>query len=319
MNGWEKTRAIVARGWEILVAIVSGLGKAIGFAWNALRDNPLTRWVRGYYRRNRVSFYIWMMLLTLFVLFFWPYFVVHVHSGEAAVEWSRFRGGTVLDRIYHEGTHLINPFNQYIVYNIRKQTIHHEMKALTVNGLPVMIDLSIRYQPQQAFLPVLHQRIGQDYVNVIIIPEVEAVIRNVIGRFTPEELFTTQGGVLEKLVVGAFTAVGKNFITLDNVVVRKITLPASLTTAIEAKLTQEQLMLEYVFKLQREGQEAERKRIEASGIERYNRIVTASLSENLLRWEGVKATKELATSANSKVIVIGAGQGGLPIILNPDR
>jgi regulator of protease activity HflC (stomatin/prohibitin superfamily) len=185
--------------------------------------------------------------------------------------------------------------------------------------LPVTIELSIRYQPQQAFLPVLHQRIGQDYVHVIIIPEVEAVIRNVIGRFTPEELFTTQGGVLEKLVVGAFTAIGKNFITLDNVVVRKITLPASLTTAIEAKLTQEQLMLEYVFKLQREEQEAERKRIEATGIERYNRIVTASLSENLLRWEGVKATKELATSTNSKVIVIGSGQGGLPIILNPDR
>ena len=319
MTRFERARHLLRTFLGGCMAVLRALGRAFRWLRDVIRDNPVKRWLRAYYRRHRVSIYIWMMLLTLFALFFWPYFIVTVGSGEAAVEWSRFQGGTILDRVYREGTHLINPFNQLVVYNVRKQTIHHEMKALTVNGLPVTIDLSIRYQPELAFLPVLHQRIGQDYVNVIIIPEVEAVIRNVIGRFTPEELFTTQGGVLEKLVVGAFTAVGKNFITLDNVVVRKITLPASLTSAIEAKLTQEQLMLEYAFKLQREEREADRKRIEAMGIERYNRIVTASLSENLLRWEGVKATKDLATSENAKVIVIGAGQGGLPIILNPGQ
>ncbi len=308
----------LSRAWAHLVNAVRATARGLGIAYGHLRDNPVTRWGKDYYRRNRISFYIWMMLLTLFVLFFWPFFVVTVHAGEAGVEWSRFQGGTILDRVYPEGTHLINPFNKFFVYNIRKQTVSHEMTALTVNGLPVQISLSIRYQPEYQFLPVLHQRIGPDYLNVIVLPEVEAVIRNVIGRFTPEELFTTQGGVLERLVVGAFTAVGKNFITLDNVVVRRITLPQNLTSAIEAKLTQEQLMLEYDFRLNREQREAERKAIEARGIEQYNRTVTASLGENLLRWEGIRATRDLATCTNSKVIVIGSGRGGLPVILNPE-
>lgn len=313
----EPLQTWVRRTLAILGILGRGTLELGAETWGFLKDNVLTRAVGRLYRRSRVYF-ITTCLLALFIfLYFLPHFVVTVKPGEAGVEWSRFAGGTVLDRIYPEGTHLKNPFNTVFIYNVRKQEMAHEMKALTVNGLDVGVQLSIRYHPQYDFLPILHQKIGPGYAQAIVLPEVEAEIRRVIGRFTPEELFTTQGGVLERLVQGAFGQVGENFVTLDDVVVKRIVLPDKLVNAIESKLTQEQLMLEYAFRLDRESKEAERRRIEATGIRDYHRTIASSLTSDVLAWEGVRATRDLASSENAKVIVIGNGRDNLPIMLSP--
>jgi prohibitin 1 len=289
-------------------------GGIIGFVSHSAPVEALVE----FFQRNKIVLYTAIILILIVGVYLLPSALVTVKAGEAAVEWSRFSGGTIPERVYGEGTHIVNPLNKIFYYNVRTQEVKHEMDALTSNGLVVHVSLSIRYRPEYNFLAVLHQRIGPDYVNTIVIPEVESEIRRVIGKFTPEELFTSQGGVLEGMMKGSFAEVGENFIQLDDVIVRSLKLPDSIQKAIESKLTQQQQMLEYEYRLMREHKEAERKEIEARGVSDYNRIINLTLTDRMLTWEGIAATRELATSTNAKIIVVGNSRNGLPIVFSPD-
>lgn len=302
----------------VIATIFRGIAEIFHMIIDALWNNPVTDAAGVITRRYRIYVVVGGLLFLMVFIFFFPHFVVTVGAGEAAVEWSRFRGGTIPDKVYSEGMNLKNPFNRVVIYDIRKHEIRHEMMALSNDGLYVGVDLSIRYQPEPDFLPVLHQKIGPDYARKVVIPEVESEIRKTIGRFTPEQLFTTQGSVLEDMLKGSFSQVSENFVTLDDVLITKISLPDQIRAAIEAKLTQEQMMKEYRFKIEREKREAERKIIEAGGIEEYNRIVNNSLTDRLLTWGGIDATKEIAKSPNSKVIIMGNSKESLPVILNAE-
>jgi len=153
---------------------------------------------------------------------------------------------------------------------------------------------------------------------VVIIPEILAVVRTIIGQYMPEEIYQSQKSIAEQIVKESYVQVEERYITLDDVLIKRIILPEKIKDAIEAKLEQQQKAQAYDFRLQSESKEAERKRIEAEGISRYNMLINSSLNPDILTWQGIIATREVATSPNAKVVVIGAGEKGLPLILgNP--
>lgn len=259
------------------------------------------------------------LILLLLVIYLWPFTFIFIDSGYAGVHYRLFQGGTVIDYVYPEGFHLIPPWDKMTIYNTRVQTILHDFNVLTNRGLPVSLRLAIRFRPEYELLGVLHQNVGPDYVNTIIIPQIESVLRKNIGHLNPEDIYVNKEGTLSNIILKALEEAGQKYVIVDDIIIRNVTLPPPVSAAIEEKLVQEQQYQAYVFRLQREQQEAERKRIEAAGIRDYNELVAQTLQDSLLTWQGIEATLKLSTSENSKVIVIGAGKDGLPIILGTDR
>jgi regulator of protease activity HflC (stomatin/prohibitin superfamily) len=150
----------------------------------------------------------------------------------------------------------------------------------------------------------------------MVIPNVRSSVRAVTGRYTAEEIYSTRRGEVEAEIIEATRkALAAKNIEMKDLLIRSIALPEKIKQAIESKLQQQQEALAYQFRLDREKSEAERKRIEAQGIADYNRIISASLTNNILKQKGIDATLQLANSPNSKVVVIGSGEDGLPLIL----
>jgi len=254
-----------------------------------------------------------LLALFLFICFF-QRIVIFVNAGEAGVRFRRF-SGTEVDRIYGEGVHVIPPWDRMEIYNARLQVIDHTTKVLTSNGLSVTFHLSIRYRPEYAMLGLLHQKIGKDYLQSVVIPEVDAVLRTQVGHFAAEEIYTTKRGILERIFFEAIAQAQEQYVLIDDVMIRSIELPDSIRIAIEAKTEKKQVAEAYRYVLLKEQGEAKRRTIEAEGHSAYNEIISESITEDILRWKGIEATKELAQSENSKVIVIGNGDKNLPVIL----
>lgn len=242
---------------------------------------------------------------------------VTIDSGEAGVLYRTFDGGVVTDEPpLDEGFHLVAPWNKVFVYEVRRQELFEKMNVLSSNGLDIKLDASIWYQPDAKDLGKLHQEIGEDYVDRILLPTVRSAARSVVGRYTPEQLYSSKRDAIQAEIYEETKKIIKNqFILLDEVLVRDVTLPPTIKTAIERKLKQEQESLEYEFRLVSAQKEAERQIIQAQGKSDANRILSQSLNDQILKDKGIEATLELSKSPNSKVIVIGSGDGGLPLIL----
>jgi len=160
---------------------------------------------------------------------------------------------------------------------------------------------------------------GLNYVDDVIKPAIRSATRNVVGRYTPEEIYSTKReAITQEIFDETDKILNENFVHLKNVLVRDVTLPSTIKTAIERKLKQQQEALEYEYRLQKEQKEAERKRIEAKGIKDFQDIVSMGISDKLLRWKGIEATLKLSESPNTKVIIVG-GKDGLPIIMNTEK
>jgi regulator of protease activity HflC (stomatin/prohibitin superfamily) len=284
--------------------------------------DPARGWIARQYgrfkalvRRNAPYVILLLFLAGFFVVFFFNRLVVSIQPGELGVLWRRLGGGTQIDTVYREGMHVILPINQMHVYNVRKQHFNDTIDVLTVDGLTVKVRYSVRYFLDKDTLPLLHQRVGPDYVNVVVRPEVRSVIRIVFGQYKPEEIYTTQRAIQERISVLSKTHLEARFVALDDVPIESITLPTRISDAIETKLAQQQVDQEYEYRLSIASKEAERRRIESDGIKVYNNTVNSSLTPSVLSWHGVQATENLAKSPNAKVVVVGAGKSGLPIIL----
>jgi len=265
--------------------------------------------------------YLWIVfLLSLVFVFalFYDRIIYNIQPGETGVIWQRFYGGTNLDRVYGEGIHFIFPWDKLYIYDTRIQQTPFTFQALSANGLPIQFDMSIRYRPFIRTLPILHQNVGPEYVERVVKPEVQAHVRNVITGYLPEEIYTSEGQLLSIIKQGATFSVAERNVLLDNVLIKKITLPDYIQRAIERKLEQEQAALEYEFRLQRESQEAERKRIEAVGIRDFQtNVMAGGAFEQYLTFVGVQASLALARSDNAKVVIFGGGgDRQLPLILN---
>ena len=237
-----------------------------------------------------------------------------VDGGEGGVLF-RASGGIDTERTYGEGWTFVAPWNKLHVYNVRQQEVLEDMAVLSSNGLEISLEVSSWYQPQFKDLAKLHQEKGENYLEDVVKPSIRSASRSVIGRYTPEEIYSTKRDAIQSEIFEETKKIlDKQFIQLNEILVRDITLPPTIKTAIEGKLRQEQESLEYEFKLQKAQKEAQKVKIEAEGKAEANRILNASLSPNILKEKGIEATLELAKSGNSKIIVIG-GSDGMPLIL----
>lgn len=272
--------------------------------------------IRKHFRENRNRWIVSTLVFLLLLAIFWPLVFVTINAGEAGVYYKRFGGGTVVDKVYAEGFHVVAPWDKMTVYNVRYQTNPHYMDVLTNRGLQVHLKLWIRYQPEYDTLGVLHQKVGPDYYNKIIVPDVEATIREVVGKYDVEELYSSEKGILQKLTNEAFSLVSDKYLKIDSILITKIEMPPSIRVAIEKKQEEQQLSEAYLYKLAREQKEAERKIIEAKGIQTSNSIIASSLSEQVLRWKGIEATLDVSKSQNSKIVLFGSGKTGLPLLFD---
>jgi regulator of protease activity HflC (stomatin/prohibitin superfamily) len=273
---------------------------------------------RDFVRRHVLSLISFFLLLILVAAFFFNHIFISIHPGELGVLWRLLGTGTVIDTVYREGMHVILPFNKMYVYNMRKQQFNESIDVLTLDGLTVKVKYTARYYLEKDTLPMLHQRVGPDYVNVVVRPDVRSVIRTWFGQYKPEEIYTSQTAIQLRVSEQSKVRMAARFVTLDDVLIEAITLPTRISDAIESKLSQQQLEAEYVYRISISQKEAERLRIESAGIKFYNDTVNKSLTASVLKWHGIKATQELAKSPNAKVVVIGAGNAGLPLILGKD-
>jgi regulator of protease activity HflC (stomatin/prohibitin superfamily) len=239
-----------------------------------------------------------------------------IRSGEAGVKYSIF-GGTDLDQTFGEGIQIHAPWVDVIRYDARVQEQLEKITALSSNGLSIGMDVSIRWQPDVSTLPDLHTTYGTDYYRKLVQPELRSAAREVVGLFTPEELYSSKRQELQSQMINRVRkGVETRFISIEAVLIRDVRLPQQIQTAIENKLKEEQEAQRYEFTLEKERLEAQRKKIEAEGEAEYQRIITESLSPSFLRFKGIEATQRLAESENSKIVVVGSSEtGGLPLIL----
>ncbi len=257
------------------------------------------------------------IILVILVLFALWKSSVNIGYGEAGVLFKTLGGGVVTDsEPLGEGFKIIAPWNKVFKYNTKQQELFQkEMKVLSSNGLEIKLDISVLYQPQLKNLGKLHQTKGTGYVDNVIIPEIRAVARSVVGRYTPEQLYSTKRDAIQNEIFEEMKKkVEKQYVQLNAVLVRNVTLPVKIKNYIEKKLGQEQETLEYEFRLEKAKKEAERQRIDAEGKAAANKILSASLTDKILKEKGIEATLELSKSPNSKVVIIG-GADGMPIIL----
>jgi regulator of protease activity HflC (stomatin/prohibitin superfamily) len=277
-----------------------------------------SRRAKAFVRRQAPYLVLLTFLLAFLVVLLFNRMVISVRPGELGVLYRRLGGGTQIDTVYREGLHVIWPFNELYVYNVRKQQFTDTINVLTVDGLTVTVKYSVRYFLEKDTLPLLHQRVGPDYLSVVVRPEVRSVLWTVFGQYKPEEIYTTTRAIQERVSQLAKVKLEARFVALDDVPIESITLPTKISEAIEAKLAQQQVDQEYVYRLSIASKEADRKRIESEGIRVYNDTVGRSLTPDVLAWQGIQATQELAKSPNAKVVVIGAGKNGLPLILGKE-
>ena len=261
--------------------------------------------------------YILVFVVILVVLvFFGSSMFFTIQPGERGVVFRPFSTGLDKQHIYTPGFHLVSPWNDLIVYDVKEQQREETMDVLDKNGLSISVDVSVRFNPVYEKIGYLHEVFGTRYVEQLIIPEVRSSVRQVAGRYTAEEIYSTKRSEVESSVIKETKQVlDQNNIDMRALLIRSINLPDQIREAIENKLKQEQEALAYQFRLTRETAESERKRIEAEGISRFNQIINSSLSDKILTQRGIEATLELAKSANAKVVVVGSGKDGLPLIL----
>jgi regulator of protease activity HflC (stomatin/prohibitin superfamily) len=297
-----------------------------------------------------VSLLVLLSFLAATVLF--PYVVVTVPSGMVGVLWKRFNGydlyclcfvgrGTILDprELRDEGLHIIWPWDKIYLYSLRLQSTAQTYNAISKDGVNVTVQVSIRYQLVHNYVPVLHKFIGPDYFASVINPEIGSRTRETISQYTAQEVYTSREAIEQRVQSSAQKSLvshlnilvqpdameqpdPKNYkdflqnslLILDTPVL-SIELPLEIVAAINRQTQQFYEIQEFKYRVEREAQESRRKQIEANGIAAFQETVSKGISDSYLRWRGIEATLALAQSQNAKIVIIGGGKDGLPIIL----
>jgi prohibitin 1 len=224
--------------------------------------------------------------------------------------------GKVTGETLGEGIHLINPLKTNNEMSIQTQTIKESANVPSSEGLMMSLDTSLIYHLNPDRAAEVFQKIGADYENVVVEPTLRSAIREATASHTANALYTGEREMVAKQIMEQITQeLTKRGLSVESVLLRDIQLPATLKASIEAKQQAEQEALAMNFRLQKETQEAQRKRIEAAGVRDFQPIVAQGITPSLLEWKGIEATENLAKSPNSKVVVIGNNKNGLPLIL----
>ena len=266
---------------------------------------------------KRIKLIVVSALIILPVIILWSSLTYTIDSGHGGLVFHTFGNGVNPEtKAISSGFHIKAPWDKIYEYEIRQQELFENLEVLSSNLLKIKLDMTVFYQPTYDKLGYLETERGSRYESKVIQPAMRSVAREVIAKYLPEEFNTTKREEVQlEIETRLEEKLANNYIQLNDVLIRNIELPLTLQQAIERKLQQEQESLEYEFRLEKASKEAQRKRIEAEGIRDFQNIVSQSISDELLQWKGIEATTILAESINAKVVVIGSGENGLPLIL----
>ncbi len=257
-----------------------------------------------------------LLIAVFLIVAFYPWLFVTIHAGERGVMWSRWTG-TDLHSVYLEGTQFVWPWNELTVYDIRYRTIPQTLTLLTDDGLPIKVSMMVRCRPADRMLARLHDEVGPDYAKTVVLPEVATALRQIVAEHSMEELYKSKfGEIRAAMLEDARIEAGKRYVILDSVMFTDIELPATVSAAIQHKLQEEQGFEEMKYVNQTAELEAQRKLIEAKGIEEQQQHINNTLTDRILQFKSIEAAKALAASPNAKIVVMGGGHNGTPIILN---
>lgn len=224
--------------------------------------------------------------------------------------------GTVSDNTLKAGINFVNPLARVVKMSIKTQEIKEVMEVPSKEGLTVQLEVSLLYHLNPEKAADVYKTVGEEYESVILEPQFRSVTRGVTASFEAKALYTSEREHLSQLLLSEIVkATTERGISVEAAPLRRVTLPAGLSSSIEQKLQSEQESQRMQFILTKEKQEADRKRIEAQGISDFQKIVNQGLNSQLLTWKGIEATEKLANSPNTKVIIVG-GKDGLPLILD---
>ena len=259
------------------------------------------------------------LLFGLTVMFSFASSIFYViESTERAVIFYKFGKGLDKENVVKPGFGVKAPWNDIYKFDITDNLVEETIDVLDGSGLSINVDVTMNFHLSYDSVGEIYETYQFDFLRRLVRPVFRSTVRDVMGRYTAEEIYSTKRAEVENLIQDEASEVLKkpgNNIILKSLLIRSITLPAQIKGAIENKLQQEQEALAYQYRLEREKSEAERKRIEANGEANANKIINSSLTPALLRMRGIEATTKLAESPNSKVVVIGSGKDGLPLIL----
>jgi prohibitin 1 len=228
--------------------------------------------------------------------------------------------GRVTGRTLSEGIHIVNPAASITELSVKTQEIKEKASVPSKEGLIMGLEASVLYHLDPTRAATVYQQIGPTYAEILLVPTFRSAIRAITAGNTAASLYSDgREGIAQQILEDVRRQVAPRGIIVENVLLRDLQLPETLKHAIEAKqqAQQEAQRMEYV--LQREKQEAERKRVEAGGIKDFQDIVSQGISDKLLEWKGIEATMELVKSQNAKVIVVGNSKNGLPLIYSGDK
>jgi prohibitin 1 len=225
--------------------------------------------------------------------------------------------GTVSEHTLKAGINFINPFSRVIKFSVKTQESMENLAVPSKEGLNIQLHVSCLYHLNPEKAAEVYKSVGKDYVEILLVPQFRSVCRGVTASYEAKALYTSEREMLSGLIkTDLDKLVEPRGIVIESVPMREIVLPPGLQQAIEEKLRAEQESQRMQFVLLKEKQEADRKKIEAQGIWAFQDIITKGLNDQLLRWKGIEATEKLANSQNTKVIIVGAGKDGLPIIMD---
>jgi regulator of protease activity HflC (stomatin/prohibitin superfamily) len=298
------------------------------------RPPPLASKWRRFVDHYLPSVVIYLMVATLVAVVLYPHVVVTVPSGQVGVLWKRFGGGTVLDprRLRDEGLHFIWPWDELFLYDLRLQSITETYSAISSDGVSLSATMNVRFRLSRDAIPVLHQAVGPNYVQLLGLPGFGSLTREVIAQYKAEQVYSTarqdiqekirslvenrlSGKMMEREGDEQYRVSMKDTFILYDTLVYGIELPELVVNAINRKTEQYYIAEEYRFRVERERRESERKKIEAEGIQTFQQLVSQGISPSYLAWRGIEATLQLAQSTNAKVVIIGRAKDGLPVIL----
>jgi len=227
--------------------------------------------------------------------------------------------GSVSPNVLTPGVHLVFPFTRVVKMSIKTQELKETAEVPSKEGLTMDLEGSLLFRIDPAKAPDIYRTIGPNYAEIAVVPQIRSAIREITASYEAKALYSAERDKIARETFELFSKMvqGRGIIA-EAVLLRKIGLPAIVANAIQEKLRREQEAEQMKFVLQKEEQEAERKRIEAKGISDFNRIVATGISSQFLEWKGIEATEKLALSSNSKIVVIGNPKSGLPVILSTE-
>jgi regulator of protease activity HflC (stomatin/prohibitin superfamily) len=228
--------------------------------------------------------------------------------------------GRVTGRTLPEGIHVVNPAAAVTELSIKTQEVKEHAAVPSKEGLIMGLEASLLYHLDSTRAAEVFQQIGPNYAEVLLQPTFRSAIRAVTAANTAASLYSdARENIAKQIQDDVARQVAQRGVIVENVLLRDLQLPDTLKHAIEAKQQAQQEAQRMEFVLQREKQEAERKRVEAAGIKDFQDIVSQGISDKLLEWKGIEATMELVKSQNSKVIIVGNPKNGLPLVYAGER